>query len=61
VTLRGKIVERISDDLYKFQDASGVVNVDIESCALWRGRYGVILRICFTSISTEFQSLSTSP
>ncbi len=23
VTLRGKIVERISDDLYKFRDASG--------------------------------------
>ncbi|MFO5770104.1 YgiW/YdeI family stress tolerance OB fold protein, partial [Klebsiella pneumoniae] len=30
VTLRGKIVERISDDLYKFQDASGVINVDID-------------------------------
>lgn len=30
VTLRGKITERISDDLYKFQDASGVINVDID-------------------------------
>ncbi|MEN0633567.1 YgiW/YdeI family stress tolerance OB fold protein [Klebsiella aerogenes] len=36
VTLRGKIVERISDDLYKFQDASGVVNVDIDH-KRWNG------------------------
>ncbi|MCP6204746.1 NirD/YgiW/YdeI family stress tolerance protein, partial [Klebsiella pneumoniae] len=25
VTLRGKITERVSDDLYKFQDATGVI------------------------------------
>ncbi|SLY35736.1 Uncharacterised protein [Klebsiella quasivariicola] len=31
------------------------------SCASRRWPYGVILRICLTSISTEFQSLSTSP
>ena len=36
VTLRGKIVERISDDLYKFQDASGVINVDIDH-KRWNG------------------------
>lgn len=36
VTLRGKIVERISDDLYKFQDASGTVNVDIDH-KRWNG------------------------
>ncbi|HDU4418660.1 TPA: YgiW/YdeI family stress tolerance OB fold protein [Klebsiella aerogenes] len=36
VTLRGKIVERISDDLYKFQNASGVVNVDIDH-KRWNG------------------------
>ncbi|CNT83764.1 Uncharacterised protein [Salmonella enterica subsp. enterica serovar Bovismorbificans] len=34
------------------------VNPD-RSCAMWD--YGFTLRICFTSISTEFQSLSTSP
>ncbi|HBI7838950.1 TPA: YgiW/YdeI family stress tolerance OB fold protein [Escherichia coli] len=28
VTLRGNIVERISDDLYVFKDASGTINVD---------------------------------
>ncbi len=31
-----KIVERISDDLYKFRDASGVVNVDIDH-KRWNG------------------------
>ncbi|WP_101880666.1 YgiW/YdeI family stress tolerance OB fold protein [Klebsiella variicola] len=36
VTLRGKITERISDDLYKFQDASGVINVDIDH-KRWNG------------------------
>ncbi|MDU3717487.1 MAG: YgiW/YdeI family stress tolerance OB fold protein [Klebsiella michiganensis] len=36
VTLRGKIVERISDDLYKFQDSSGTVNVDIDH-KRWNG------------------------
>lgn len=36
VTLRGKIVQRISDDLYKFQDASGTVNVDIDH-KRWNG------------------------
>ncbi|MBJ9244967.1 YgiW/YdeI family stress tolerance OB fold protein [Citrobacter koseri] len=30
VTLRGNIVERISDDLYLFKDATGTVNVDID-------------------------------
>ena len=35
-TLRGKITERISDDLYKFQDASGVINVDIDH-KRWNG------------------------
>ncbi len=30
VTLRGNIVERISDDLYVFKDASGTINVDID-------------------------------
>lgn len=30
VTLRGNIVERISDDLYVFKDSSGTVNVDID-------------------------------
>lgn len=34
VTLRGNIVERISDDLYVFKDASGTINVDIwDRCA----------------------------
>ncbi|HDF5700753.1 TPA: YgiW/YdeI family stress tolerance OB fold protein [Klebsiella variicola] len=36
VTLRGKITERISDDLYKFRDASGVINVDIDH-KRWNG------------------------
>ena len=36
VTLRGKITARISDDLYKFQDASGVINVDIDH-KRWNG------------------------
>ena len=36
VTLRGKITERISDYLYKFQDASGVINVDIDH-KRWNG------------------------
>ena len=39
VTLRGKIVQRISDDLYKFQDASGTVNVDIDH-KRWNGLTG---------------------
>ncbi|POT56775.1 TIGR00156 family protein [Citrobacter amalonaticus] len=30
VTLRGNIVERISDDLYLFKDATGTINVDID-------------------------------
>lgn len=36
VILRGKIVQRVSDDLYKFQDASGTVNVDIDH-KRWNG------------------------
>ncbi|MBA7804391.1 YgiW/YdeI family stress tolerance OB fold protein [Citrobacter sp. C348] len=36
VTLRGNIVERISDDLYLFKDASGTVNVDIDH-KRWNG------------------------
>ncbi|WP_323078962.1 YgiW/YdeI family stress tolerance OB fold protein [Klebsiella quasipneumoniae] len=36
VTLRGKITERVSDDLYKFQDASGVINVEIDH-KRWNG------------------------
>ena len=36
VTLRGKIVERISDDLYVFKDATGTVNVDIDH-KRWNG------------------------
>ncbi|HBR1693951.1 TPA: YgiW/YdeI family stress tolerance OB fold protein [Klebsiella quasipneumoniae subsp. quasipneumoniae] len=36
VTLRGKITERVSDDLYKFQDATGVINVDIDH-KRWNG------------------------
>lgn len=36
VTLRGNIVERISDDLYLFKDATGTVNVDIDH-KLWNG------------------------
>ena len=36
VTLRGNIVERISDDLYLFKDASGTINVDIDH-KRWRG------------------------
>ncbi len=36
MTLRGKIVQRISDDLYKFRDASGTVNVDIDH-KRWNG------------------------
>ncbi|HAT8014266.1 YgiW/YdeI family stress tolerance OB fold protein [Citrobacter rodentium] len=30
VTLRGNIVERISDDLYLFKDGTGSINVDID-------------------------------
>lgn len=30
VTLRGNIVQRLSDDLYQFRDASGTINVDID-------------------------------
>ena len=36
VTLRGNIVERIADDLYLFKDASGTINVDIDS-KRWNG------------------------
>lgn len=36
VTLRGNIVERISDDLYLFKDATGSVNVDIDH-KRWNG------------------------
>lgn len=36
VTLRGSIVERISDDTYTFKDATGTVNVDI-SHKRWNG------------------------
>ena len=36
VTLRGNIVERISDDLYVFKDATGTVNVDIDH-KRWNG------------------------
>ncbi|HCT3344203.1 TPA: YgiW/YdeI family stress tolerance OB fold protein [Citrobacter koseri] len=36
VTLRGNIVERISDDLYLFKDATGTVNVDIDH-KRWNG------------------------
>lgn len=36
VTLRGKITERVSDDLYKFEDATGVINVDIDH-KRWNG------------------------
>ena len=36
VTLRGNIIERISDDLYVFKDASGTINVDIDH-KRWQG------------------------
>ena len=36
VTLRGNIVERISDVLYVFKDATGTVNVDIDH-KRWNG------------------------
>lgn len=36
VTLRGNIVERISDDLYLLKDATGTVNVDIDH-KRWNG------------------------
>lgn len=36
VTLRGNIVERISDDLYLFKDATGTINVDIDH-KRWNG------------------------
>jgi uncharacterized protein (TIGR00156 family) len=36
VTLRGNIVERVSDDLYTFKDATGTVNVDIDH-KRWNG------------------------
>ena len=36
VPLRGNIVERISDDLYVFKDASGTINVDIDH-KRWNG------------------------
>lgn len=30
VTLRGNIIERISDDTYQFKDASGIINIEID-------------------------------
>lgn len=36
VTLRGNIVERVSDELYLFKDASGTINVDIDN-KRWNG------------------------
>ena len=36
VTLRGNIVERISDDLYLFKDNTGTINVDIDH-KRWNG------------------------
>ncbi|EJC1901154.1 OB fold stress tolerance protein YgiW [Escherichia coli] len=36
VILRGNIVERTSDDLYVFKDASGTINVDIDH-KRWNG------------------------
>ncbi len=36
VTLRGNIVERLSDDVYTFKDASGTINVDIDH-KRWNG------------------------
>jgi uncharacterized protein (TIGR00156 family) len=36
VTLRGNIIERISDDVYTFKDATGTVNVDIDH-KRWNG------------------------
>ncbi|WP_437891215.1 YgiW/YdeI family stress tolerance OB fold protein [Phytobacter sp. V91] len=36
VTLRGNIVERLSDDVYTFKDATGTVNVDIDH-KRWNG------------------------
>ena len=37
VTLRGNIIERVSDDLYIFKDDSGTVNVDIDH-KRWNGQ-----------------------
>lgn len=36
VTLRGNIVERLSDDVYTFKDATGTINVDIDH-KRWNG------------------------
>lgn len=36
VTLRGNIIERVSDDLYTFKDSTGTINVDIDH-KRWRG------------------------
>ncbi len=36
VTLRGNIVERISDDTYLFKDATGTINIDINR-KRWNG------------------------
>ncbi|PIT39444.1 YgiW/YdeI family stress tolerance OB fold protein [Snodgrassella alvi] len=36
VILRGKITKRVSDDMYKFQDATGVIDVDIDQ-KRWNG------------------------
>ena len=37
VTLRGNIVERLSDDRYTFKDASGTINLDINH-KRWNGQ-----------------------
>ncbi|MGK9173901.1 YgiW/YdeI family stress tolerance OB fold protein [Yokenella regensburgei] len=36
VTLRGNIVERLSDDVYTFKDTTGTINVDIDH-KRWNG------------------------
>lgn len=36
VTLRGNIIERLSDDSYTFKDASGSIKVDIDH-KIWNG------------------------
>lgn len=36
VTLRGNIVERVSDDNYTFKDSTGTINVDIDH-KRWKG------------------------
>lgn len=36
VTLRGNLIERVSDDVYKFKDSTGIINVDIDH-KRWNG------------------------